>query len=68
MTTTAVLWQMMYRIKDSFIHVLNIKHYIMNMINKKQLYVNHISLGRKKVNKMRHFIVIADLNIAQKKI
>ncbi len=40
----------------------------MNMINRKQLYTNHTSSRWKKVNKMRHFTVIADLNVAQKKI
>ncbi len=37
------------------------------MINRKQLYTNQISSRWKKVNKMRHFTVIADLNVAQKK-
>ncbi len=36
------------------------------MINRKQLYTNQTSLRLKKVNKMRHFTVIADLNVAQK--
>ncbi len=40
----------------------------MNMINRKQLYTNQTSSRWKKVNKMRHFTVIADLNFAQKKI
>ncbi len=30
------------------------------MINRKQLYINHTSSRWKKVNKMRHFTVIAD--------
>ncbi len=38
------------------------------MINKKQLYTNHISSRWKKVNKMRDFTVIANINVAQKKI
>ncbi len=40
----------------------------MNMINRKQLYINQTSSRWKKVNNMRHFIVIADLNVAQKQI
>ncbi len=36
------------------------------MINRQQLYTNQTSLRWKKVNKMRHFTVIADLNVAQK--
>ncbi len=36
----------------------------MNMINRKLLYANQISSRWKKVNKMRHFTVIADLNVA----
>ncbi len=39
----------------------------MNMTNIKQLYTNQTSSRWKKVNKMRHFTVIADLNVAQKK-
>ncbi len=35
------------------------------MINRKQLYTNQTSSRWKKANKMRHFTVIADLNIAQ---
>ncbi len=38
------------------------------MINRKQFYTNQTSSRWKKVNKMRHFIVTADLNVAQKKI
>ncbi len=37
------------------------------MTNIKQLYTNQTSSRWKKVNKMRHFTVIADLNVAQKK-
>ncbi len=37
------------------------------MINRKQLYINQNSSRWKKINKMRHFTVIADLNVAQKK-
>ncbi len=37
------------------------------MINRKQLYTNQTSSRWKKVNKMRHFTVIADLNVVQKK-
>ncbi len=37
------------------------------MINRRQLYTNQTSLRWKKVNKMRHFTVIADLDVAQKK-
>ncbi len=40
----------------------------MNMINRKQLYTNYTSSRWKKVNKIRHFPVIADLNVAQKRI
>ncbi len=40
----------------------------MNMLNRKQLYNNQTSSRWKKVNKMRHFTVIADLNVAQKNI
>ncbi len=40
----------------------------MNMINRKQLYTNQTCSRWKKVNKMKHFIVIADSNVAQKKI
>ncbi len=36
--------------------------------NRKQLYTNQTSSKWKKVNKMRHFTVISDLNVAQKKI
>ncbi len=36
------------------------------MINRKQLYTNQTSWTWKKVNKMRHFTVIDDLNVAQK--
>ncbi len=39
----------------------------MNMINRKQLYTNQTNSRWKKVNKMRHFTVTADLNVAQKK-
>ncbi len=39
----------------------------MNLINTKQLYTNQTSSRWKKVNKMRHFTVIADLNVVQKK-
>ncbi len=38
------------------------------MINIKQLYTNQTSSRWKKVNKIRHFTVIADLNVAQKTI
>ncbi len=37
------------------------------MINRNQLYTNQTSSRWKKVNKMRHFTVIADLNVAQNK-
>ncbi len=40
----------------------------MNMINRKQLCINQTSTIWKKLNKMRHFTVIADLIVAQKKI
>ncbi len=36
------------------------------MIKRKQLYTNQTSSIWKKLNKMRHFTVIADLNVAQK--
>ncbi len=38
------------------------------MINRKQLYTNQTSSRWKKVNKMRHFTVIADLNVRQKNL
>ncbi len=66
MATTTVLWQMMYRIKDLFIYLL-----ILSTVHEhdqhKQLYANQTISRRKKLNKMRHFTVIADLNVAQKK-
>ncbi len=37
------------------------------MLNRKQLYANQTNSRWKKVNKMRHFTVIADLNVAQKR-
>ncbi len=37
------------------------------MMNRKQLYTNQICSGLNKVNKMRHFTVIADSNVAEKK-
>ncbi len=40
----------------------------MNMINRKQLYTNQTSSRWTKVNKMRHFTVLADLNVAQKNL
>ncbi len=40
----------------------------MNLTNRKQLYNNQTSSRWKKVNKMRHFTAIADLNVTQKKI
>ncbi len=52
------------RLVDSFI---NIKQKLyMNMINKKQLYTDQTSSRWKKINKMRHFTVIADLNVVHK--
>ncbi len=38
------------------------------MTNRKQLYTNQTSSMWKKVNKMKHFTVISDLNVAPKKI
>ncbi len=38
------------------------------MINRKQFYTNQTCSKWKKVNKMRHFTVITDLNVAPKKI
>ncbi len=38
------------------------------MISRKQLYTNQTSSRWKNINKMRHFTVMADLNVAQKKI
>ncbi len=38
------------------------------MINRKQLHTNQTGSRWQKVNKMRHFTVISDLNVAQKKI
>ncbi len=40
----------------------------MNMINGKQLHTNQKSLRWKKINKMRHFTVTADLNVSQKTV
>ncbi len=37
------------------------------MINRKHFYTNQTISRWKKVNKMRHFTVVADLNVAQKK-
>ncbi len=37
------------------------------MVNRKQLHTNQISSRWKKVNKMGHFTVIDDLNVAEKK-
>ncbi len=67
MATTAVLWQIMYTIKDWFIHLL-ILSTVYEHDKQKQLYTNQTSLRWKKVNKMRHFTVIADSNVTQKKI
>ncbi len=50
------------RLVHSFINIM-----YMNIINRKQLYTNQTSSRWKKVNKMRHFTVIADLNVAQTK-
>ncbi len=38
----------------------------MNMINRKQLYTNQTSSIWTKVNKMRHFTDIPDLNVDRK--
>ncbi len=38
----------------------------MDIINRKQLYTNQTSSSWKKVNKMRHFTLTADLNVAPK--
>ncbi len=35
-------------------------------MNRKQLYTNQTLSRWKKVNKVRHFTIIADLNVAQK--
>ncbi len=67
MATTAVLWQMMYRIQDWFIHLL-ILSTAYEHDNRKQLYTNQTNSRWKKVNKVKHCTVIADLNVAQKKI
>ncbi len=40
----------------------------MNIINRKQLYANQTSSRLKKVNKVRHFSAIPDINAAQKKV
>ncbi len=37
------------------------------MINRKQFYTDQTSSRLKKVNKMKHFTFIDDLNVAQKK-
>ncbi len=66
MATTAVVWQMIYRIKDWFIHLL-ILSTVHEHDNRKQLYINQTRLRWKKVNKMRNFTVIADFNVAQNK-
>ncbi len=65
MATTAVLWQMMYIIQDWFILLL-ILNTVYEHDNRKQLYPNQTNSRWKKVNKMRHFTVIAYLNVAQK--
>ncbi len=59
--------QMMYRIKDWFIHLL-ILSTVYEHDKQKQLYTNHTSSRWKKINKMRYFTVIADLNVVQKNI
>ncbi len=56
---------MMYRIKDLFIHLL-IFSTVYEHDQHKPLYTNQTSLRWKKVNKIRHFTVIADLHVAQK--
>ncbi len=66
MATTAVLWQMMYRIKDWFIH-LSILSTVYEHDNRKQMYTNETSSRWKNVNKMRQFTVIGDLDVAHKK-
>ncbi len=66
MVTIAVLWQMMYRIKEWFIHLL-ILSTVYEHDNRKQLYTNQTDSRWKKVNKMRNFTVKADLNLDQKK-
>ncbi len=38
------------------------------MMKRKQFYTNQTNSRRKKVNKMTHFTVIADLNVVQNKI
>ncbi len=40
----------------------------MKQDNRKQLYTNQTRSRWQNVNKMRHFTVIADLNVVQKKI
>ncbi len=64
MVATAVLANDV-RIKDWFIHLILSAVYEHD--NRKQLYTNQTNLRWKKVNKMRHFTLIADLNVAQKK-
>ncbi len=66
--TTDGLWQIIYRITDWFINLLILSTVYMNMINSKQLYTNQTSSRWMKVNKMRYFTMITDLNVAQNKI
>ncbi len=63
----AVSWQMMYRTKDWFTHLL-ILSTVYEHDNRKQLYTNQTSSRWKNVNKMRHFTGVDELNVAQNKI
>ncbi len=59
---------MMYRIKNWFIHLLILSTLYEHDKQKQLLYTNQKRSRWKKVNKMRHFTVKADLDEAQKKI
>ncbi len=60
---------MMNRIKDWFIHLLILSTvYEHDKQKTTENNCNQTSSRWKKVNKMRHFTVIADLNVAQKTI
>ncbi len=68
MATTAVLWQMMYRIQDWFIHLLLILSTVYEHDQQKTIVYQSDEFVKEKVNKIRNFTVIAYLNVAQKKI
>ncbi len=63
MATTAVLWQMTYRLQDWFIHLL-ILSTVYEHDNRKLLYNNQTSSRWKKVNKLRHFMPRSNSDIS----